>query len=322
MQVVSPDLIKDEKVLLRMDIDVPIKNGVVIEDFRLEVAIPTLHLCLEFAESVTIMGHIGRPNGKEVPELSVEPIYDWLTNRSFGRDLENGRLKLLENLRFEKGEDAADIDYAKELAQMGDFFVNEAFASDHQAASTTVLPTLLPHAAGLRFAKEVHVLMSVRENPKRPLVVIIGGAKFEDKYPAILALSKISDKVLVGGLLPEKIKQQSLAVPDNVILAEIANSGVDISEDSINKFLEIIQSAKQVIWAGPLGKYEDIQGNIADEKIARAVIQTGVDSVVGGGDTLTALDKYLPEFSFVSTGGGAMLKLLSTGTLPTIEALR
>lgn len=322
MQVISPDLIKDKKVLLRLDIDVPIQDGVVIEDFRLEVAIPTLHLCLQFAQEVIVMGHIGRPGGREVPELSVEPIYDWLEGRGFNQDLEAGRLKVLENLRFEKGEEAADLNYAKSLAAMGDFFVNEAFASDHPASSTTLLPSLLPHAAGLRFAKEVDVLAKARTNPKKPKVVLIGGAKIEDKYDAIVALSQIVDKVLVGGLLPEKIKQQNLAVADNVILADLAADGLDISHKSTEEFAEVIKGAQQIIWGGPMGKYEQTSGNIANQRLAQAVIESSADSIIGGGDTVTALKKYLSHFGFVSTGGGAMLKLFSLGTLPTIEALK
>lgn len=322
MRVISPDLVKDKKVLLRMDIDVPIKDGVVVDDFRLEMGVPTLHLCLQFAKEVVVMGHIGRPGGREVIELSVEPIYDWFQARGFNQELETRKLKILENLRFEPGEEAADIEYAKSLAAMGDFYVNEAFASHHSAASTTVLPKLLLHAAGLRFTKEVDVLQKARSNPQKPQITLIGGAKIEDKYAAIVALSKVSDKVLVGGLLPEKIRQQNFKVADNVVLATTSESGVDISHQSTEEFIEIIQDAKQVIWGGPMGKYEEASGNIANQRLAQAIVSCGADSIIGGGDTLAALAKYLPQFGFVSTGGGAMLELLANGTLPTIEVLK
>lgn len=131
----------------------------VAEDFRLKAVLPTLRLCLGSASQVIIMGHLGRPEGVETPDLSVEPIYYWLEDHNFGPQLESGHLKLLENLRFEVGEDDASIDYAHELVNLVDpppskgtgFFVNEAFAAYHKAASTTVLPTILPHGAGFRF---------------------------------------------------------------------------------------------------------------------------------------------------------------------------
>lgn len=322
MFVVSKDLVEDKRVLLRLDLDVPIEEGGIVDDFRLRTAIPTIELCLHSAKSTILMGHIGRPGGVEDPKFSVAPIYEWL-NKHFGKVvLENGKLRLLENLRFEKGEDECSLDYAKQLASLGEFFVNEAFAAHHKAASTTILPTLLPHAAGLRFAQEVKKLSSVRENPERPQVAIIGGAKIEDKYRGVIAFSKLSDKVLVGGLLPEQIKQKDLYTAPNVMLAESASSGIDISPESVTKFKDVIKDAKQIIWAGPMGKYEDPLGNKADEALAQAVINSGAESIIGGGDTEAALEKFLTHFNFVSVGGGAMLEFLTEGTLPTVEALK
>ena len=152
-----------KRVLIRYDIDVPIKDGKVMDDFRLKAGLTTVRFCLQFATEVVLTGHIGRPklddNGapsdEDVLNLSVSPVYDWFYQNGFEKDLDSKKLKILENLRFEKGEDEASLDYAKELASLGDFYINEAFASYHPAASTTVLPTLLPHAAGLNFAKEV-----------------------------------------------------------------------------------------------------------------------------------------------------------------------
>ena len=188
--VVSPELVKNHTVLLRLDLDVPIINGKVQDDFRLKAGLPTLELCLEHANSVVVCGHLGRPNGREVPDLSVAPIVSWLENWYCDLELPPDRLHVLENLRFEDGEEALDLNFAKELATYGDFFVNESFAAHHPAASTTLLPTLLPCAAGLRFTYEVDILTKVRTNPKNPLVAIIGGAKIEDKYQAIIELSK------------------------------------------------------------------------------------------------------------------------------------
>ncbi len=312
MQVVPPELIQDKKVLLRLDIDVPLKKEpnepeeskepkvVVVEDFRLRAGLPTLKLCLEHAAEVIVMGHVGRPEGKEVSELSVEPIFDWFQGE-LGDSEGLGKLKILENLRFEKGEDACDLEYAKELAALGGpacrqagVFVNEAFAAHHKAASTTVLPTLLPHAAGLNFAKEVEILTKVRENPGRPLVVIIGGVKVEDKLPAVLAMAGIADYVLVGGKIagelsddrrskmedgnlkiedgrmdkivnhqPSTLKNLSSIfyhLPSNILVAELNKDGTDITPETIDRWQEIISQAGMVVWNGPVGKIEEPEG--------------------------------------------------------------
>ncbi|MDO8618409.1 MAG: phosphoglycerate kinase [Candidatus Daviesbacteria bacterium] len=382
MQVVTPELIKDKKVLLRMDLDVPLVESsgksqesriVVADDFRLKAGLPTLKLCLESAEEVIIMGHIGRPQGFD-PELSVEPIYDWLEKQGLCSHLTSGKLKILENLRFEAGEsfdtaqdETAVSDYAKELAKLGDpsttstalstsslrtsVFVNEAFASYHPSASTTVLPTLLPHFAGLRFMEEVEVLTRVRNNPKHPFVAIIGGAKVDDKLPVVEALSKIADYVLVGGKLvselagpvaqqphPTSSTSTALSVraldgaprfappanlPDNVLIGELNEAGTDVTHETIEKWKPIIQKAKMIVWNGPMGKIEEPK-NFQTHELANIIIQTEAETIVGGGDTIGYLGKLglLERFSFVSTGGGAMLKFLETGTLPTIEVLK
>jgi phosphoglycerate kinase len=324
MQIVSPELIKGKKVLLRLDIDVPIENGKILEPYRLESGLETLKLCLEHAESVTCMGHIGRPGGVEVPELSVAPVVAWFEDALKDMQLPEGKFNFLENLRFEKGEGDATIEYAQELAKLGDFFVMEAFASHRPSASTTVLPTLIPHAAGLRFAKEVEELTKVRENPLRPLVAVIGGAKIEDKLGVVEEMSKKADAVLIGGKLPHEIKEKGLNFPGNVLVARMNQSGFDLDLEVAAKFADVIKAAKQVVWAGPMGKYEDPEQREGTRLLAQAMVDAGVYSVIGGGDTITALTgvQMLDKMSFVSTGGGAMLIMLAEGTLPTIEALQ
>ncbi|MBI4039884.1 phosphoglycerate kinase [Candidatus Daviesbacteria bacterium] len=328
MVTISPGLIQGKRVLLRLDLDVSIIDGKIVDDFRLKAALPTLKLCLEGAQEVIIMGHIGRPRlnrgrpqGKEGPSLSVAPIHNWLETQGFDGDLASDKLKLLENLRFEKGESEADLDYAKQLAKLGDFFVNEAFAAHHPAASTTVLPTLLPHCAGLRFAKEVEKLTQVRENPTHPLVVIIGGVKVEDKQPVINSMAKVADAVLVGGKIASDLKLAG-SLPANVFLGKLNESGEDLAPETTQSWENIIKNAKMIVWNGPLGKVEDPK-NDQTQKVAQMVVDSGAQTIVGGGDTITALDKWglLDKFSFISTGGGAMLKFLAEGTLPTIEAL-
>ncbi|MDD2822478.1 MAG: phosphoglycerate kinase [Candidatus Daviesbacteria bacterium] len=323
MQVVSAPLVKGKKVLLRLDIDVPIEDSSVTDDFRLVAGMPTLELCLENASKVIIMGHIGRPEGKKVEELSVAPIFNWLVEHGFKDELDSGKLQLLENLRFEKGEEEASVYYAKELAALGNFYVNEAFASHHKSASTTILPMLLPRAAGLQFSKEVLFLTEAKEHPIKPLVVIIGGEKVEDKLPAALALSKIAHKVLVGGKIAKELAASKTTLPENIMLADLTEDGEDLTPETVSEWATVISSAASVLWNGPLGLVENPKNN-QTERIAQLVIESGAKSIIGGGDTIAYLN-YLSDltmFSFVSTGGGAMLKFLETGKLPTIEALK
>jgi phosphoglycerate kinase len=329
MQTVTPELIQGKKVLLRLDLDVPIAQGKVLDDFRLNAGMDTLDLCLQYAESVVVMGHIGRPKGED-PLFSVKPVVEWFEEKFYHVELPEGKLHIMENLRFEPGEQACDPNFAKELIacvdpqnQGGVVYINDAFASHHPAASTTILPTLLPHAAGLRFTEEVNKLLGVRQNPQKPLVAIIGGAKIDDKLPVIQLFAQIADAVVVGGKLPAEIKEKKMQFGGNVYVAQMNEAGTDLSEQSRIEYAQRFQGVKQVVWAGPLGKYET--GETAGTKaLADAVIACGADSIVGGGDTITALNQLglLDKMKFVSTGGGAMLDLLAKGTLPTIDALK
>lgn len=319
-----------------MDLDVPLENSklVVKDDFRLKAGLPTLKMCLENAQEVIVMGHLGRPEGKVVSELSVEPIYDWFVKQGLSFHLGGGRLKLLENLRFEGGEESCSLEYAKELANFGEVFVNEAFAAHHPASSTTILPTLLPHAVGLRFNEEVKKLTEVRENPKRPLVVVLGGAKIEDKLPVVEAMAKVADWVLVGGKIVDqilKIKDQKLN--NNTRVGRLTEDGLDITEETLREWEGIIKNAKMIVWNGPVGKvqslkfkvqsWEEMGSERGTYQLAKMILESGAESIVGGGDTVGFLTDagFRDEFGFVSTGGGAMLQFLEKGTLPTIEAL-
>ncbi|MDD5147766.1 MAG: phosphoglycerate kinase [Candidatus Daviesbacteria bacterium] len=336
MQIISPQLISGKKVLLRLDIDVPIENGQVTEDFRLRAGLPTIHLCLEHALQVIIMGHIGRPEGQIVKELSVEPIKKWLSNQGLHSHLTSEKLKILENLRFDSREEAGDISFAKELANMGDVFVNEAFASYRPASSTTVLPTILPHAAGLRFAEEVEKLKAVRENPKKPYVAIMGGAKVADKLPVIKVLAQKADAILVGGKLISEIRAENLSLPKNVLVGMLNEDGFDIAPQTISAWVGLIRQSRMIVWNGPVGRIEDpnLQNKTEENfgsargtyELARIILESKAEVIIGGGDTVGFLGKIglLEKFEqkgFVSTGGGAMLKFLTDGTLPTIEAL-
>ncbi|TSC85755.1 MAG: Phosphoglycerate kinase [Microgenomates group bacterium Gr01-1014_7] len=320
MQVVNPQIVSGKKVLLRYDIDVALNP---LEDFKLKAGLATLRLCLENAEQVILMGHVGRPDGKVVPELSVEPIRQWFSDQGFN-------LNILENLRFDPREEACDPEYAKELAQMGDFYVNEAFSAYHRAVSTTILPTLLPHAAGLHFAKEVQKLIEVRNppagGPKKPFIAIMGGAKVLDKLPVIKVLAKKADAVLVGGKLIHEIREQNIQLPANVLVGKLSEDGFDIAPETTEAWKRLIRQSRMIVWNGPVGKFEDSK-NEQTKNLARAILDCGAEIIIGGGDSVAALSQYglfeeAEQKAFISVGGGAMLNLLADGTLPTIEALK
>ncbi len=355
MQVVSPQLIHGKKVLLRLDIDVPVENGKVVEDFRLRAGIPTLKLCADHASKVILMGHIGRPfknageekNGNP-PELSTKPVYGWYKKQlgleiDFADQLEevgnsDSKLVMLENIRFFHGEipgaeyhttctsKTCDIDFAKKLASLGQCFVNEAFASYNPAASTTIVPTLLPSAAGLRFEKEIKKLTAVREHPRKPFIAIMGGAKVADKLSVINVLAGKADAVLVGGKLISEIRERNPDLPKNVLVGMLNEDGFDIAPQTTEAWGSLIVKAAEIVWNGPVGKFEDSK-NDATKKIAQMILDSGAEVIIGGGDSVVALSQYgllekAEEKAFVSTGGGAMLKFLTDGILPTIEVLK
>lgn len=366
MQVVTADFVKNKKVLLRYDIDVALDNGKIVEDFKLKAGLETLRLCIQNASKVIITGHLGRPfktaedekNGHP-KQLSAKPIQEWfefhlrgegmrlhlggVVSVDFAKTLEEAaqstsKVVLLENIRFFHGEvpgagyhascesKTCDVDFASQLAGLGEVYVNEAFSSHNPAASTTMVPTLMPHAAGLHFAEEVRVLTGVRDNPKKPFVAIMGGAKVKDKLPVISILAKNANAVLVGGKLVLEIREQNIQLPANVLVGKLNEDGFDISTDTTDSWKDLIMKAKMIVWNGPLGKFEDPK-NSQTKKLAEIILQSGAEIVIGGGDSVAALNQYgllekAQEKCFVSVGGGAMLKLISDGTLPTIEALK
>ena len=301
---------------------------------------------LENGALVILAGHLGRPEGKD-EKLSVKPIAQWYQNKL---KIKNDKLKmtkireldgwkisnnlyLLENLRFDPGEESNDPDFAKKLAGLSDIYVNDAFAVSHREhASIVGVAKLLPHFAGFRLIKEVEILGRVLENPQRPLVVIIGGAKIETKLPLVERMHELADYLLVGGKIAEEenilydVQHEDIKDRNSILLvADLNEDETDATEKSVENFLQFVNLAKTIIWNGPIGKIynseKDKEGTTA--KLAKGIAQSSAYKIVGGGDTLGLLRELnlLDKFSFVSTGGGAMLEFLSGEKLPGIEAL-
>ncbi len=334
--------VRGKKVFLRCDLDVPLRNGQIIDDTRLIASISTVEHLLENGANVIVGGHLGRPEGSE-SEMSLLPIAKWFASEFPGSSLiatqlggtqawklkEN--LHILENLRFDPGEEKNDSAFTHKLAYISDLFVNEAFGSSHRAHSSIVgLPRLLPHFAGFHFIKEIKILSSLVENPRRPLTIIVGGAKIETKLPLISRMHKFADYVLVGGELAENDKELAIVAheetPDKksiLLIADLTPDKKDITAHSSQNFSEVIKSSETIIWNGPMGEFET--GNDTGTKeVSQAIIESNAYKVAGGGDTLGYLNKEGTngKFSFVSVGGGAMLEFLSGESLPGILALQ
>lgn len=306
--------LKGKTCLLRVNLDVnPNPNNL-----RINKAVPTIKFLLGNGAKIIVFGHRGRPS-KVDPNLSVKPIINILSKK-VGR-----KLKWLENIRFDPRERDKDKTLAKEMAAKVDFFVNDDFATAHHSSATiSYLPEYLPSYAGLLIEKELKTLSKIKNNPDRPLIVIIGGIKFADKVGVIGNLMKKTDYFLMGSAyidLDFNKKSKKIILP--VDWQKDDGQKLDIGPKTIKKYQKIIKTAKTIIWSGPIGKVEDkrfIKGSIA---IAHAIIDSNAFSVAGGGDTAQLLDKLKlkNKFSFFSTGGGAMLKFLAGKKLAALEAL-
>lgn len=347
--------VSGKRVVVRVDFNVPIENGAIGSDLRIQVALPTLEMLhAKGAANIILLAHLGRPEGKVVESLKLAPIEARL------RDLTHVPFEMHENLRFDPREEANDEGFAKELASLGDVYVNEAFADSHRAhASIVGVPKFLPHYAGLRFVEEVSKL-SHALTPPQGAVAIIGGAKFETKEPLIRKLADAYERVLVGGALGDDfIKARGLPfgaslvsqtpvpvdiaanerviMPQDAVFIETGSNAersglvvdvranesiIDIGPQTSAAWADLVSHASFVLWNGPVGVYEKGYSDGTDA-LAQALAKSGVSAVVGGGDTAAAVQKFTFDSTkvFVSTGGGAMLDFLTHGTLPGIEAL-
>lgn len=300
--------IKNKRVLVRCDFNVPFdKKGAILDDFRIVQTIPTLTFLQKQGAKLTLMTHLTGGG-------SLAPVKKRL--EKYLKDF-----TLLDNLRLDKREEENDQDFAQELASLADFYINDAFGVCHRAhASIIGVPKYLPSGAGLLLEKEIEVLSKILENPNRPLVVIIGGAKVESKAKAINQFLKIADQILIGGKTAHKIDLKS----SKIFLPLDDKDKFDIGSKTIKVFSDIIKKAKTVIWAGPLGRFEDPLYEKGTKEIAQEIVKNKkAFKIAGGGDTIFALAKFglRDKFDHVSTGGGAMLSFLSGDKLPGLEAL-
>ncbi len=372
--------VEGKRVLVRCDFNVPLSGGEITDDLRIRLPIDTLVWLLDHgAAKLTVCSHLGRPKGKPDPKYSVEPVRKRLYELLEARGADVSRVELLENLRYNPGEEANDPEFAASLSEGQDLYVDDAFGAVHRAhASIVGPPAKLPSAAGRVLAREVDVLAGLLEEPARPFVAVLGGAKVSDKLGVIEALLEKVDVLLVGGgmcftFLAAKgygtggslleagqvetcarlfgtaaAKGKRILVPTDIValspggafgagkepsgeVRQVAADsipdewvGLDIGPATAAAFADEIARAATVFWNGPMGVFEDPRFAPGTRAVAEAVASTRAFSVVGGGDSASALKQFGLDsrVDHLSTGGGASLELIEKGDLPGLAALR
>jgi phosphoglycerate kinase len=378
--------VQNKKVLVRVDFNVPLKDGVVGDDTRIRAALPTIQYLLEQNAAVILCSHLGRPKDCVDPQYSMRPVADYLAKLipqkvNFAEDcigaiakaaadaLKGGEVLVLENTRFHDGETKNDPEMAKQLASLADIFVNDAFGSAHRAhASTAGVADYLPAVAGFLMEKEIQYLGQAIEDPKRPFIAILGGAKVSDKIGVIRNLLKKADEVLIGGgmantffkaqgypvgdslaedevldVARELVKDgaNKLRLPVDLVIADKFEDGaakkviptgpvpdgwriLDIGPETVALYAKAISGAKTVVWNGPMGVFEFPNFAKGTFAIAKAVADSGAVSIIGGGDSVAAVNQTGLEdkISHISTGGGASLEMLEGLELPGLAVLQ
>ena len=328
-------------VLVRADLNVPLENGQVADDTRIRSSLPTLHWLLEReVEEVVVASHLGRPDGVD-PDYSLAPCAHRLRTL-----LPDERIRVLENTRFDERETENDPEFAAELADGMDLYVNDAFGSAHRAhASTEAVAHLLPAYAGLLLEAELEHLGRLLGDVERPFVLVAGGAKVKDKLGVLRNLGDRADRVIVGGKMAEELREDNplafeVELPTDVVAAstfeedaetEVAPYdalpdgwlGLDIGPRSRERFAGVIAGARTIFWNGPMGVFEWPAFAEGTKAVARAVADADAYSVVGGGDSVRAINELglSDRVSWVSTGGGASLELLEGKELPGVAAI-
>ncbi len=377
--------LKGKRVLMRADFNVPLEGDTITDDTRIRAALPTIQYILDDGASLILMSHLGRPKGEVKPELSLKPVAARLGGlldqevkmapdcigdevKSMAEDLEPGEILLLENTRFHAGEKQNDPEYAAQLAELGDLFVNDAFGTAHRAhASTVGVTESLPAVSGFLIEKEIKFLGQATGNPAHPYIVILGGAKVSDKIGVIENLLSKADHILIGGGMANTFfKAQGLEMGDSLVEDDVLDTAktlmdeagdklvlpvdavvadafdndankkvvavegvepgwriLDIGPETIARFEEILSRAKTVAWNGPMGVFEMPNFAKGTFAIAQALANLDAVTVIGGGDSASAVQQAGVEdqVSHVSTGGGASLQFLEGEPLPGLEAL-
>lgn len=377
--------VSGKRVLVRVDYNVPIKDGKVDDDTRIRAAMPTLDYLLDHGASVILCSHLGRPKGEPNPKYSLQPVAEHLgrlmakpvmfaedcigpSAEKAARALNAGDVLLLENTRFHPEEEKNDTNMARQLAGLADIFVNDAFGSAHRAhASTEGVAHFLPAVAGFLMEKEIRYLGQAIDNPKRPFYAILGGAKVSDKIGVIRNLLQKTDQVLIGGgmantffkaegypigdslvedealdIARELIQKSAshLRLPVDVVIGDRFDAEaerkvmpmgpipdgwriLDIGPESVANFQKVLSTAGTIVWNGPMGVFEFPRFAEGTFGVAKAVAASKAISIIGGGESVSAIQKsgLADKITHISTGGGASLEMLEGLVLPGLAAL-
>ncbi len=380
--------VANKTVLVRVDFNVPLNNGVIEDDNRIVEAVPTIEFLVKQGAKVVLMSHLGRPDGEVKPEYSLKPCAVRLsellkqevkmspevvgdTTTKMVKALKAGEVLMIENLRYLPDEEENTPEFCEKLAKLGDVYVNDAFGTAHRKhASTYGIAKLLPNAIGFLIEKELNMIVKNIENPIRPFTAILGGAKVSDKITIVESLLKKVDFLVIGGAMAytflkaqgvevgaslveeemvetakkflEQAKEKNVAVflpVDHVVTDNIKNptvvkntkgseipaglSGADIGKQTRKLFVGAIQHSATVIWNGPMGVFENKHFEKGTKAVAKALSKSRATSIVGGGDSASAVINfgYAKGITHISTGGGASLKLFEGKMLPGVDVI-